>query len=108
MSMADKQLFSKDFEGRIGTILTVTQTSEIMRMLAEQLDQYDVEAAYTEDGRNDSEGIRYSQRDRAFGKTHAAHDQGSQTGCSFVFCIFPLVQECCQAHADGRDTSTSC
>ena len=57
MSMADKQMFTKDFESRIGTILTVTQTSEVMRMLAEQLDQYDVAAAYTEDGRNDSEDL---------------------------------------------------
>ena len=57
MSMADKQMFTKDMESRIGEVLTVTQTAEIMRILAEQLDQYEITAAYTEDGRADSEDL---------------------------------------------------
>lgn len=57
MSIADKQMLTKDIEAQIGTILTVTQTAEVMRMLAEQLDRYQVEASDPEAGMLDSEDL---------------------------------------------------
>lgn len=54
MSMADKKMFMKDIEQLIGTILTVTQTADVMKMIAEQLDGYSVEAIATMDAMSDS------------------------------------------------------
>lgn len=42
MSIADKQVFLKDFERTAGSILTVTKLEEVMKLLVEQLDSYDV------------------------------------------------------------------
>jgi site-specific recombinase XerD len=55
--MADKQMFLKDFEARIGSVLTVVQTAEVMRMVSEQLDGYTLEAVSTEEGIYDSEDL---------------------------------------------------
>ena len=57
MSMADKQMFLKDFETRIGSVLTVVQTADVMRMVSEQLDGYTLEAVSTEEGIYDSEDL---------------------------------------------------
>lgn len=57
MSMADKQMFLKDFEARIGSVLTVVQTADVMRMVSEQLDGYTLEAVSTEEGIYDSEDL---------------------------------------------------
>ena len=46
--MADKQMFLKDFEARIGSVLTVVQTADVVRMVSEQLDGYTLEAISTE------------------------------------------------------------
>ena len=54
MSIADKKMLMKDIEQQVGTILTVAQTAEVMRMLAEQLDGYSVEAMATVDAMSDS------------------------------------------------------
>ena len=50
MSIADKQVLIKDFEFRIGEILTVSQKTEVMRLLVEELDKYSVEANALDDG----------------------------------------------------------
>lgn len=57
MSMADKQMFVKEFEGKVGDFLTVNQTAEVMRMIVEQLDGYELEAVFTEEAANDSEDL---------------------------------------------------
>ena len=57
MSIADKKMFAKDLESRIGTILTVAQTAEVMRILAEQMDGYEMTALVSEEGLNDSEDL---------------------------------------------------
>lgn len=57
MSMADKQMFLKDFEARIGSVLTVVQTADVMRMVSEQLDGYTLEAISTGEGIYDSEDL---------------------------------------------------
>ncbi len=57
MSIADKHMLIKDFELRIGEILTVTQTSEAMRILVEQLDNYSVEAKSPDTENNDSDDL---------------------------------------------------
>ena len=54
MSMADKKMFMKDIEQLIGTILTVTQTADVMKMVAEQLDGYSMEAITNADAMSDS------------------------------------------------------
>lgn len=54
MSMADKKMFMKDVEGQIGTVLTVTQAAEVMRMIAEQLDGYSMDAIVNVDAMSDS------------------------------------------------------
>ena len=53
MSIADKQILIKDFELKAGEILTVAQTTEIMRILVEQLDKYTVEANFSNDAADD-------------------------------------------------------
>lgn len=57
MSIADKQVLTKDFELRIGEILTITQANEVMRILVEQLDNYSVEANFHDDGANNSDDL---------------------------------------------------
>ena len=42
MSIADKKVFMKEIEQSVGQVLTVVQTSEVMQMLAEHLDSYDM------------------------------------------------------------------
>lgn len=54
MSMADKKMFMKDIEQLIGTILTVTQTADVMKIVAEQLDGYSMEAITNADAMSDS------------------------------------------------------
>lgn len=44
MSIADKKVFMKEIEQSVGQLLTVVQTSEVMKMLAEHLDSYDMKA----------------------------------------------------------------
>lgn len=44
MSIADKKVFMKEMEQSVGQLLTVVQTSEVMQMLAEHLDSYDMKA----------------------------------------------------------------
>ena len=44
MSIADKKVFRREIEQSVGQLLTVVQTSEVMKMLAEHLDSYDMKA----------------------------------------------------------------
>ena len=44
MSIADKKVFLTEIERSVGDVLTVTQSAEVMRRLAEHLDSYQVEA----------------------------------------------------------------
>ena len=50
MSIADKKLFIKEIERAVGEILTVVQSSEVMRVLAEHLDGFEIEAIADMDG----------------------------------------------------------
>ena len=54
MSMADKKMFMKDVESQIGTILTVLQAAEVMRVIADQLDGYSMDAITSVDAMSDS------------------------------------------------------
>lgn len=57
MSIADKQVLIKDFEVKVGEILTVAQTTEVMRILVEQLNHYSVEAIFSDSETNDSDDL---------------------------------------------------
>ena len=57
MSIADKQVLIKDFEFRIGEILTVSQKTEVVRLLVEELDKYSVEANAFDGDYNDSDDL---------------------------------------------------
>ena len=50
MSIADKKLLLADVERSLGEILTVVQTSNAMRILAERLDGFEIEALSDTDG----------------------------------------------------------
>ena len=54
MSMADKKMFMKDVESQIGTVLTVSQAAEVMRVIADQLDGYSIDAITSVDAMSDS------------------------------------------------------
>ena len=57
MSIADKQVLIKDFEFKIGEILTVTQVNDVMQILVEQLDSYSVEANFSDEDINNSDDL---------------------------------------------------
>ena len=54
MSMADKKMFMKDVESQIGTVLTVSQAAEVMRVIADQLNGYSMDAITSVDAMSDS------------------------------------------------------
>jgi len=54
MSISDRQMLIKEFESKLNNVLTVSQKSEVMKLLAEQLVEYDVSSS---GDKNQSESI---------------------------------------------------